>query len=101
MATDWRTRLTDAIEKDGRSRREIARECGFGTNFVSELLAGEKAPSTDRVVKLAEVLEISLAYIFTGVEMSRQDEEFLKIVAGMSDKEKEHLLGLLETRQNK
>jgi len=98
MTSDWRTRLANAIERDPRSGREIARECGFGVNFVSELLAGEKTPSTDKVIKLAEVLGLSLSYVFTGLEMSRQDEDFLRIVAQMNDREKEALLALLEPR---
>jgi len=97
----WRHRLTSAIELDPRSKREIARECGFGPNFVSELFNSEKTPSADRVVRLAEVLGISLTYIFIGVEISRQDEEFLQLAAKLPDDEKDHLLGLLKARSEK
>lgn len=62
-------------------------------------MAGGKAPSADRVVKLAEALNISSSYIFTGVEMTKDDEEFLRLVSQMSAEEKRHLLGLLSARK--
>lgn len=99
MQKDWRARLSEKIDQSGESYRSLSAKCGFGPNFVSEFMAGGKAPSADRVVKLADVLNVSLSYVFTGVEMSRDDERFLRAVAEMSDDEKRHLMALLEARK--
>ncbi|WP_104662823.1 helix-turn-helix domain-containing protein [Ensifer adhaerens] len=99
MTDDWRARLGVKIDESGQSYRSLSAKCGFGPNFVSEFMAGGKAPSADRVVKLADVLNVSLAYIFTGVEMSREDEDFLRLVAAMPDDQKRHLRALLEKQR--
>lgn len=99
MQMDWRARLSGKIEESGESYRSLSAKCGFGPNFVSEFMSGGKAPSADRVVKLADVLKVSLSYIFTGVEMSREDEEFLRLVSAMPDEDKRHLRALLQARK--
>lgn len=95
MDNGWRDRLAAAVAHSGKSYRELSRACGFGPNFVSEFMAGGKAPSADRVVKLADVLGLSLSYVFTGVNISQEDEDFLRLVAQLPEDRKQHLLGFL------
>lgn len=79
MENGWRTRLLEAIEKDPRSPRAISLDAGLGPNYLDQMMRRGTAPSTPAVVALCETLKISITYLFTGVEMSREDEELLSI----------------------
>lgn len=53
MQHDWKSRLLDAIDKDGRSGRELSRKLKLGTNAISELRMTDKAPAFPRQRKPA------------------------------------------------
>jgi len=50
---------------------------------VSDLKNLEKNPSADNVLKLARALDLSVVWLFTGVEMTPELEEVLAICAAV------------------
>jgi transcriptional regulator with XRE-family HTH domain len=95
MADDWKQRLLDAVEKDGRSDRAISLAAGLGPSFVNELRRTEKEPGIQRVLKLAAELNVSLATLFLGREdITPQDEELLQLARQTSAEEREAILTL-------
>lgn len=93
----WRARLIQCINEDGRSARKIGGLAGVGDNYVSQMINENKQPSFDIVVRLCDVLDISITYVVTGAKMSRYEEEVLAILAQMDDQSRQALRAFLET----
>jgi transcriptional regulator with XRE-family HTH domain len=91
---DWRTRLIQAVDADGRSDRAISEASGLGVNFVNELRKGEKEPGVNKVIKLAATLNLSLGFVFNGAEISARDEADLKVFLSLSPENRQSILSL-------
>jgi transcriptional regulator with XRE-family HTH domain len=95
--SEWRVRLLQCIADDGRSARKIGKLAGVGGNYVRQMINDGKQPSFDIVVRLCEVLDISVTYIVSGAKMSRYEEEVLAILTRMDDQQRQALRAFLET----
>jgi transcriptional regulator with XRE-family HTH domain len=97
----WEMRLRQAIRErwtdQGRSLAELGRQAGMGVNYVSQMLNDGKAPKAQAVVNLAEVLGISLTWLYLGVEMTAEDEQLLQLAAKVDESQKRQLLALLNS----
>ncbi len=91
---NWRTRLLEAVDNDGRSDRAISKAAGLGPNFVNELRRGQKSPSVDNVIALIRQLGLSETYVFSGFELSGEDEELMRVFLALSPSNREALLVL-------
>lgn len=94
MENAWRERLVKAIEKDGRTPRAISLAAKLGPNFLAQMLSRGTSPSTAAVVALCDILGISLTYLFTGAEMSPEDEELLRLSGELPERKKALLLDM-------
>lgn len=56
-------RLQDLRERRRLSRRTLAELCGMSKNMISLYERGEKAPSVDALVSLADFFEVSTDYL--------------------------------------
>jgi transcriptional regulator with XRE-family HTH domain len=99
MIQGWRERLIDAVDRDGRSDRAISKAAKLGPNFMNELRNTTKEPGVDKVLRLAEVLNVSVGYLFMGADLSPEDEEFVSLLRSSSREERLHLTGLLRSRR--
>ncbi|TWH01419.1 hypothetical protein L614_002400000250 [Ochrobactrum sp. J50] len=106
MAENWKTRLLKAVDEDPRSDRAISLATNMGVNTVNELRNTNKSPSIDKVLKLSEVLNIDLGYLFWG----RTDEketapirgdqailETLKRIEGLDQRGVEVVFSVIDT----
>lgn len=100
MMPGWRDRLLEAIAKDGRPDRAISLAAGLGPNFVNQLRHDDKDPKIKSLIQLADELGISLAKIFTGLDVTPRDEEFWALYRSMPEAERSALLALLATRHS-
>lgn len=89
---DWRSRLLEAVDKDDRSDRAISLSAKLGPNFVNELRNGEKEPGVNKVIKLAELLGLSLAFVFSGADVSAQEEADLRLFLSLSSASRQAML---------
>lgn len=94
MSEGWKTRLEEAVRNDARAPRAISIDAGLGPNYLSELFTQDKTPTVDKLLKLCATLGVSAAYILSGVKASRQSEEMLAILSGLSEDEQATLLRL-------
>ena len=92
MTSPWRDRLMKSIEADGRSPRAISLAAKLGPNYLTQMIERGTAPSTPALVSLCDVLGISLTYVFTGANMSPDQEELLRLSAEMQDHQKDLLV---------
>jgi transcriptional regulator with XRE-family HTH domain len=100
MDTDWRDRLMQAIERDVRTPRAISLAAKLGPNYLSQMLDRGTSPSTQALVVLCDILGVSLTYIFTGAEMSREDEELLRLASDLPGKQKDLLIEMARQLQD-
>lgn len=91
---DWRNRLLTAVDDDGRSDRAISLAAGLGPNFVNELRNSEKEPGVNKVTRLARTLNLSLGYVFSGMEISAVNEADLKVFLSLSPENRQAILTL-------
>lgn len=99
MMPDWRERLIAAVDADPRSDRAISLAAKLGPNFVNELRNTEKEPGIKKVLKLANELGVSLAQLFLGGDITPEDEEFLDLLRGSTEAERDGFLQVLRARQ--
>lgn len=98
MIEGWENRLLEAIDKAiaaGRSQRGIGEAADLGPNFVSQFRSGTRVPRLGSLIKLANVLDVSLRSILFGDEVSAEDEEILELLKMMSDKSRRGFLEML------
>lgn len=94
MMEDWRERLLEAVKVDGRSDRAISQAAKLGVNFVNELRNGKKQPRVDKVIRLANELGLSLGHVFSGADLSAQDEGDLRLFLSLSPESRQTILTL-------
>lgn len=94
MTDDWRQRLLDAIERSPLSDREICKRAGVGSSFVSDLKNAGKDPKAASVVKVVSALDVSLSYVFAGIDISPETEEVVRIWTQLPKEMRSHLLAL-------
>jgi hypothetical protein len=92
MTSPWRDRLMKSIEADGRSPRAISLAAKLGPNYLTQMIERGTAPSTPALVSLCDALGISLTYVFTGANMTPDQEELLRLSAEMQDHQKDLLV---------
>ncbi|MEH3111531.1 MAG: helix-turn-helix transcriptional regulator [Agrobacterium cavarae] len=80
--TDWRARLRDAMERRGMSAREVSLAAGKGQGYLHSILKEGKDPTVDNLVAVCKVLDVTLAEIIYGIEMSPETAEILSLLEG-------------------
>lgn len=98
MRDGWRKRVVEAIEKDGRSQRKLAEAASVSSSFINELITLDKEPSADKLLRVIHALKLSVTYVFTGVELSAEVEEFAQLLDKVPEAEREPLLKMLRSR---
>jgi transcriptional regulator with XRE-family HTH domain len=88
MSEGWQDRLKEAADRDGRSYRAISKAAGAGPNYLSEVLADGKVPGIDKFQKICAELNVSAAYVLTGSEVSREDEEMLAALGSLTPEQR-------------
>ena len=88
-----------AVDADSRSDRAISMDAGLGQNFVNELRNTDKEPGTDKLMKLIAELGVSAAEILLDVEITPEDEQFLRLLKNLSEPERALYLAALKARQ--
>jgi len=60
---DFSTRLKQAMEKKGMVQSELSALIGIGKSSISQYLSGKNEPKQPTVKKMADVLEVSEAWL--------------------------------------
>lgn len=74
----WRIRLQAAIDRDGRSFRDISISAGLSHGYLHGVLSDGKEPTLDRFMKVCAELGVSATYILLGVNVSAETEEIVR-----------------------
>jgi len=66
--SDWKTRLQVAIDSDGRSRAAICEAAGLSRNYIGSIYTDGREPTVSKFITLCVALNVSPAYIISGVD---------------------------------
>jgi transcriptional regulator with XRE-family HTH domain len=95
MAQDqWRNRLQEAVDKSGKSLRAVSLAAGCSPGYLHGILSSKKEPTIARLVKLCDVLGVSVTYVVLGVAWSPEQERLLLLMSDLSDEQRVLLLDL-------
>ena len=94
MAEQWRDRLREAVDRSGKSLREISLSAGCGPGYLFDILESTKEPSIGRLMRLADALNVSLPWLLYGTDISREDERFIRALAKLTPKQRQAFLDL-------
>lgn len=94
MTTMWRDRLRQTLDNSGKSMRAVSMAAGLGDNYLHSILGEGKEPSIDRLLKIADTLNISLAWLLYGIEIGPQEERLLRLYAKLPETQRRAILDL-------
>ena len=90
------------ITESGKTAKECLLSCGINTSFLTDWKSGKiKAPSYDKIIKLADFLDIDICWLFTGKEKSPSlpddEQELLSYYNNLPEWEQQRLIGRAAT----
>ena len=94
MERHWRERLEQALEASHKSKRSVSLAARCGAGYLHDVLSEGKEPTIDRLMRIADVLGVSLSWILYGIELKKPEEELLRAYALLSERQKQAVLEL-------
>lgn len=94
-------RLVDvltAMKDDGKSLSQMSLDAGFGRNYVQQLIKNKKQPTLPKITALLDLLSDDQAiYVMTGLRITTDDLEMLRVLSGQSGEVKQAIRLILES----
>lgn len=59
----WRSRLAEAVEKSGRSKRDVSSSAGLGSGYVHSILSEGKDPTVSNMLRICAALGVRVESI--------------------------------------
>jgi hypothetical protein len=85
MKSDIVERLKIAIAADARANSKISTDAGLGVNFIQQLIAHGKMPGADKLSAILAALgPDAFMYVMTGLNVTDEDFEFIRILHELS-----------------
>jgi hypothetical protein len=78
--SDWKTRLAEAIEQSGKSKRAISLESGNSPGYVHSILTEGKEPKVSSLIDVCDAIPVSVIYILHGHDVTPEDSEILELL---------------------
>lgn len=102
MENEWRSRLKEMIDADGRSLRAISKAAGFGENYVQQMLKDKKQPTFPKLARVLGVLgSVATLYVTTGLRLTPEAERFLRLALGLDEKSQKDVRDALAALEDK
>ena len=73
--TELSERIKQAIDKSGKSQRQIARDAGTTAATINRYISGERMPNAAIIPKLAKACGASIEWLLTGEEQKGKAKE--------------------------
>lgn len=91
----WRDRLIAAIDASEWPDRQIGIRSGAGQSWVSDFKNGGKVPKLDTFLDVCRFLDVSPAYILTGLPITPEIESILQGLLRLGPESRAHLLAYI------
>ena len=90
-------RITEAREKNGLSRADLAKKLCITDKYLYQIERGEKGLSTERLVLLCEILGVSADRILFGAEPSEEYSAITGLLHRCDPKKLPHLESIVKS----
>ena len=81
----WRDRLAQAVGRSGKTPNAISLESGNANNYVHGILKLRKDPSVERLARVCDAANVSLAYVLLGTDLSSDDVRLIQSLHNRPD----------------
>lgn len=95
------------IKEKGLTAYKVSQVTGIGRSTFTDWKNGRSMPGTDKLIKIAEYLEVSVEYLKTGkekeqkeypvMEWSEEQLELLELFEGLKKEQKSAILNLMRS----
>lgn len=82
-----RERLREALEKSGKSMAAVSLAAGAGRGYLSSILTEGKEPGILRLSALCRELDVSVAWVMHGYNITPKTEQIISRLENNPDKE--------------
>lgn len=96
-------RIVNRIKELGMKQKDICEKAGIAKSAMSNYMNGNRVPDTETILKLSNILEISIEWILTGessnvnkVELSMNEIELLSSFNKLPEREQIKWIGKIE-----
>lgn len=96
-AEPWRLKLKEAIDERRWDYKHLSEKAGFNDAYISKMLNGRINPTVDKIMKICEVAEISMASIFAESEKEANVDKVATKTINLTDEEAVLVARLLES----
>ena len=90
----WRARLQAALDKDGRSMRDVSLAAKLSAGYVHGILRDGKEPTLDRFIRICRALNVSATYVLLGAQVSPEAEQIVRLLEDRPE-QRDAILALL------
>lgn len=97
ITSGWRQRLITSIDNAGRSMRSISLDAGMSHGYLRSILYQGKDPTIESLARICRELDISLAKIIYGYDLTTEEEEFIDLFSKTSPDDRRAILTLLRS----
>jgi transcriptional regulator with XRE-family HTH domain len=73
-------RIAALRKRAGMSQRELAGRLGVSASAVGMYEQGRREPSAEKLVRLSQLLEVSVDYLLTGAPVGREDRAAVQAI---------------------
>lgn len=84
--SEWRDRLIEAVNADGRSMQDISLAAGLSHGYVHGILKDGKEPTLDRFLRICSEVGISYSQALMGADMTPEAERLLELASKSPEK---------------
>jgi len=92
-------RITQLRKQQNLSQEELAKKVGVSRTIVGNYERNENTPSTEVIIKLAKVFNVSVDYLIGEGQLSNLDKDVLRRIEdieNLDDDTKKHLFFLID-----
>jgi hypothetical protein len=76
----WKSRLQQAVDKSGKSYREISLQAQRGPGYLHSILKTDKEPTVSALIDICRALDVSCAYVIEGVSLDPESIEIVRVI---------------------
>lgn len=78
IVNNFGKRLENLREEYGYTKKEVSYQLGFTANVYGSYERGERRPSLETIIKLADMYSVSLDYLIRGEEFQSKNASIIK-----------------------
>ena len=96
----WRRRLREVLDARGLEYDKVSEAAGNAPEYVSRVLSGRFNPTVARLMKICEVANIDMAYLFSE-RVSDEDRSVIEKASDLSDRDAQLVSRLIQSARSK